>query len=62
MNSEPSLTASLPPYPTTLVIDCGPLIVTVYGQPIREDAEYMAEMMSSMAGRLASSEISGSKP
>ena len=45
-------TASLPPYPPNLTIDCGPLIVTVYGQPSREDAEYMAEMMREMAGRL----------
>lgn len=48
MNSEPSLTASPPPYPPALVIDCGPLVVTVYGQPSREDAEYMAAMMMEM--------------
>ena len=45
-------TASPPPYQPSLVIDCGPLIVTVYGRPSREDAEYMAEMMRAMVNRL----------
>lgn len=51
-NMSSDSTASPPPYQPSLVIDCGVLIVTVYGQPSREDAEYMAEMMRAMVNRL----------
>lgn len=43
------MTASPPPplpaYSLTLVIDAVRVVVTVYGQPSREDAEAMAEIM-----------------
>ena len=54
--AAPVVTASLPPYPKSLTIDCGVLVVTVYGQPSREDSEYMAAMMVEMVGRLANCE------
>ena len=51
-NSDQSLTASHPPYQPALVIDCGPLVVTVYGQPSREDAEAMAALLVAVCERL----------
>ena len=58
-NSDQSLTASHPPYPPalpdyqpTLTIDAGCVVVTVCGQPSREDAEAMAALLVAVCERL----------
>ena len=43
---------ALPDYPPTLVIDVGRVVVTVFGQPSREDAEAMAALLVAVCERL----------